>query len=339
MVASMAAFHGKRVLITGGAGMLGSTLAGRLVAAGAVVTVLDGMLPQYGGNRFNLSGLLDRIRFIEGDIRNRALMRTCVAGADYIFNLAAQVSYIDSNLDVFTDLDVNAAGQLNLLEACRETGMRPRVVFASSRFIYGRIEYTPVDENHPRNCLSIYGIHKLAAEKYHWYYNVRHGLPTVSLRIANPYGPRQQMKHSRYGIVNWFIRLALDGEPLTVYGSGQQQRDYVYVGDVAEAFLMAALDDRAIGKSYNVGSGVGVRFREMAEMVAGMIPGTVVKEVPWEDGRYFIETGDYISDLKKIQQDIGWQPTVSLRDGIAKTIEFYRQHRAQYWSAPVASAV
>ncbi|MBI4354497.1 MAG: NAD-dependent epimerase/dehydratase family protein [Candidatus Omnitrophica bacterium] len=336
MAVNLDAFRGRRVLITGGAGMLGSTLAERLVELGAKVTVLDGMLPQYGGSRFNLSGIVERITFVQGDIRDRALVRTYVAGADYLFNLAAQVSYIDSNGDVFTDLDVNARGQLNLLEACRESGAHQRVVFSSSRFVYGRIEYNPVDERHPLNCLSIYGIHKLAAEKYHRFYSERYGLPTVSLRIANPYGPRQQMKHSRYGIVNWFIRLALDGEPLTIYGAGQQQRDYIYVSDVVEAFLIAALDDRAVGQVYNVGCGSGVRFREMAELVAEMIPGTTVQESPWNEGSYFVETGDYISDLTKIRKEIGWAPTVSLRDGIAKTIAFYRQHRAHYWSALVS---
>ena len=190
------------------------------VAHGAQVTVLDALLPMYGGNLFNLQYILPDITFIQGDIRDGELMRRLVIGCDYIFSLAGQVSYVDSNADPLLDLDINCHGHLQLLEACRMVNKRARVFFASSRFVYGRIEYNPVNENHPFNCLSIYGIHKLAGEKYYRFYNEAYGLPTVSARIANPYGPRQQMKHSKYGILNWFIRLALEGQPLTVYGDG-----------------------------------------------------------------------------------------------------------------------
>jgi UDP-glucose 4-epimerase len=325
-------FKGRRVLITGGAGMLGSSLAHRLVQLGSQVTVLDAMFPHFGGNVFNFAGIQDDIRFVRGDIRDEAIVRECVEDVEYVFNLAAQVSYIDSNTDIMTDLDINCRGQIKLLEACKATGAHQRVVFASSRFVYGRIEYNPVDEKHPLNCLSIYGIHKLAGEKYHRFFYDMYRIPTICLRISNPYGPRQQMKHSKYGIVNWFIRLALEGKPLTIYGKGLQARDYVYVNDIAEAFLLAALSDKTSGQVYNVGSGQGVRFRDMARLIAEIIPGTSVMETEWNPGSYFVETGDYVSDITKVRQDTGWSPKVSLREGIELTVDYYKRHKDFYWN-------
>jgi len=214
----------------------------------------------YGGNRFNLEGIRDQVRFIQGDIRDFDLMRGVAPGYDYIFSLAGQVSYVDSNTDPFLDLDINCKGHLQVLEACRLENPQAKLLFASSRFVYGRIEYNPVDENHPFNCLSIYGIHKLAGEKYYRFYHEAYGLRTVRVRIANPYGPRQQMKHSKYGIVNWFVRLALDGQPLTVFGDGQQRRDYIFNEDVAEGCLALMLIPGTAGQVYNLGTGEGRRL-------------------------------------------------------------------------------
>jgi len=311
--------------------MIGSTIAHGAVVRGAKVTVLDAMLPLYGGNPFNLEAIQSQIDFIQGDIRDFGLVKKAVAGADFIFSLAAQVSYVDSNTDPYLDLDINCRGHLNLLNACTQVNREARIVFTSSRFVYGSIEYNPVDESHPFNCLSIYGIHKLAGEKYYRFYREAGGLQTVSLRIANPYGPRQQMKHSKYGIVNWFIRLALEGQPLTVYGEGTQKRDYVYVEDVAEALIQAALAPALEVQVYNLGSGVGTRFIDMANWIAEMIPGTELRQVEWPADRYFVETGDYISDITLLTQTTGWRPKTSMRDGIAKTIEYYRRHRGHYW--------
>jgi len=311
--------------------MIGSAIARLLAAHGAEVTVLDAMLPQYGGNRFNLEDIWDRIVFVKGDVRDSDLMKRVVDGADFVFSLAAQVSYVDSNLDPLLDLDINCRGHLHLLMALSQVNRLAKVVFTSSRFVYGTINYNPVDENHPFNCLSIYGIHKLAGEKYYRFYHDAHGLHTVNLRLANPYGPRQQMRHSKYGIVNWFIRLALEGNPLTVFGDGAQQRDYVYVEDVAEAALCAALSPDTAGDTYNVGSGYGTPFIEMVRVVAELLPGTEVQHLPWPADRYFVETGDYVSDIAKIRAATTWSPRTSLREGIARTIDFYRQHRDYYW--------
>jgi UDP-glucose 4-epimerase len=323
--------RGARVLITGGAGMIGSTIAHLAVTQGAQVTILDAMLPLYGGNLFNLRGILDETQFIEGDIRDLDLMVRVVPGYDYIFSLAGQVSYVDSNTEPLLDLDINCKGHLQVLEACRRTNPGAKLLFASSRFVYGRIEYNPVDENHPFNCLSIYGIHKLAGEKYYRFYHEAYGLNTVSVRIANPYGPRQQMKHSKYGIVNWFIRLALEGQSLTVFGDGQQRRDYIYNEDLAAACVALMLSPGTEGQVYNLGTGTGVPFIDMAKLVAAAVPGIEVRQVEWPRDRYFVETGDYLSDISRITAASGWRPRISLKEGIERTVAYYREHRQAYW--------
>jgi UDP-glucose 4-epimerase len=289
------------------------------------------MLPMYGGNLFNLEGIAQSLDFLQGDIRDLDLLTRLVPGFDFICSLAGQVSYVDSNTEPLLDLDINCKGHIQTLEACRRENPRARLLFASSRFVYGRIEYNPVDEQHPFNCLSIYGIHKLAGEKYYRFYHEAYGMPTVSVRIANPYGPRQQMKHSKYGIVNWFIRLALEGKPLTVFGDGSQRRDYVFVEDLAEAALSLLLTPGTEGQAYNLGSGSGTPFLEMAQLVAASVPGTEVQQVPWPPDRYFVETGDYLSDIGKLTAATGWRPRTSLADGIGRTVDFYRQHESRYW--------
>lgn len=324
-------FHDSRVLITGGAGMIGSTIAHLLVEQGAEVTVVDALLPAYGGNRFNFQDIMDKIVFVKGDIRNLERMKVWVDGADFIFSLAAQGSYVDSNLDPLYDLDINCRGHLNLLVALSQINRQAKVVFTSSRFVYGSIDYNPVDEGHPFNCLSIYGIHKLAGEKYYRFYHDAHGLDTVSLRITNPYGPRQQMKHSKYGIVNWFIRLALEGQPLTIFGEGTQKRDYIFVEDLVEGILNVALTPQTAGQVYNLGSGIGTPFIDMARLVAQTIPGTEIQHLPWPQDRYFVETGDFIADVTKLQEATGWAPRLGLQEGIEATVDFYRQHGKHYW--------
>lgn len=311
--------------------MIGSTLAHLAVSAGAKVRIVDAMLPLYGGNLFNLTGIDAQIEFIHGDIRDERLMERAVEGVDYLFDLAAQVSYVHSNRDPLLDLDINCRGHLVVLEACRQFNPKAKLVFSSSRFVYGPTEHNPVDERHSTNCRSIYGIHKLTAEKYFAFYHAAFGLDTVCARIANPYGPRQQMKHNAYGIVNWFIRIAMDGKPLTIYGDGRQQRDYIFVEDVAKGLLSVALSEKTSGQVYNLGSGGGTAFRDMVQTIAECIPKTEICEVPWPADRYFVETGDYISDVSRLRATTGWQPQVCLKEGIVRTIEFYAAHRQHYW--------
>jgi nucleoside-diphosphate-sugar epimerase len=289
------------------------------------------MLPLYGGNLQNLAGLDNEIEFVAGDIRDSALMERSVTEVDYVFDLAAQVSYTHSNLDPLLDLDINCRGHLIVLEACRRKNPKAKVVFSSSRFVYGSTLRSPVDETHPTNCKSIYGIHKLAGEKYGQFYREAFGLDTVSVRIANPYGPRQQMKHNGYGIVNWFIRRALDGLPLTIYGDGRQIRDYVYVEDVANALLAVAMASDTGGKVFNLGSGVGTAFRDMAKTIAECVPHTEIREVPWPADRALVETGDYVSDLSQFRAATGWEPKVKFREGVERTASFYAAHKQHYW--------
>lgn len=311
--------------------MIGSTIAGKLVADGASVTVMDAMLPLYGGNLYNLEEVRDRLTFVHHDIRDEAALKAIVRGKEVVFNLAAQVSYVRSNKEPLLDIDINCRGIINVLEACRTEAPRALVLFSSSRFVYGNVEYNPVDEKHPFNCRSVYGIHKLAGEKYHRFYHDAYGLDSVSLRIANPYGPRQQMKHSEWGIVNWFVRLALDGQPLTVFGSGSQARDYIYVDDIAEAFLATAKSPKSWNQVYNVGSGTGTAFVDMARTVATLVPGTEVRQVEWPKDRYLVETGDYVSDIGKFRGKTGWSPKVPFDDGVRRTIDFYRENKRYYW--------
>ncbi len=323
-------FQGKKVLVTGGAGFIGSNLVRTLVPLGAEVTVLDAMLPLYGGNKFNLSGVDKDIVFVEGDIRDKETVDKVMEGQDIIYSLAAQVSYIDSGEKPFVDLDINAKGHLVLLEAMRERAPQARVLFSSSRLVYGKIKTIPVKEDHPTVPLSIYGIHKLAGEKYYQYYSDTYGLRTVSVRIPNPYGPRQQMKHSKYSIVGWFVRQAMEGKTISVFGEGDQERDYLYVSDIVEAFLLLTMKGQS-GEVYNIGTHERMRFIDMVDAVLKET-GTGKKEsVPWPGNYEKNETGNYIADTTKIEKLTGWQPKVNLSEGIASMVEYYKKYRKYYW--------
>lgn len=320
-----------KILITGGLGMIGSTIAHKAVEHGAKVTIIDALIPGFGGNFFNIEDIRNRLTFEKVDIRNNGKIEKYLKKVDIIFNLAGQVSYVDSNIDPFLDLDINCRGHLNVLDACRRVNPEVKIIFSSSRFVYGSIVRNPVDEDHPYNCLSIYGINKLASEKYYQFYFDYHKIKHTIFRIANPYGPRQQMHHSKYGIVNWFIRSALERKPLTIYGSGDQKRDYIYVDDLAEAMLMASVDKRTNGEIFNIGSGVGTPFIKMVKTIADIIATSEIQHVQWPKDRFFVETGDYITDISKISSVTGWRPTTSLREGIKKTVEYYEKYSKHYW--------
>lgn len=318
------------VLITGGAGFLGSNLVHALVARGDKVTVLDAMLPLYGGNEFNVSEIREKIEFVKGDIRDKALVDKLVQGKNLIFNFAAQVSYLDSKDQPFLDLDINGKGHLNILEAMREHNPKAKILFSSSRLAYGKILTTPVKENHPTNPLSIYGIHKLLGEKYYQYYADTFGLNTVSVRIPNPYGPRQQMKHSKYSIVGWFVRQALEGQEIQIFGDGSQERDYMYVDDIVEAFLQLSEKGQA-GEIYNIGTHERVKFVDMVDAVLEAVGSGSKKHVPWPENYEKNETGNYIADTSKIEALTGWEAKVSLKDGIRQMVEYYKKYKEHYW--------
>lgn len=323
-------FRNKRVLITGGAGFIGSSIAQALVPLGSKVTVVDALLPLYGGNKFNLAGIEEAIEFIKGDIRDAGLMKKLVAGQDIIYNLAAQVSYIDSKEEPFLDLDINGRGHLTVLEAIREHAPLAKVMFSSSRMVYGKIRTVPVREDHPTEPLSLYGIHKLLGEKYYQYYAQTFDIDTVSIRIPNPYGSRQQMKHSKYSIVGWFVRQAMESQTIEVFGDGTQERDYLYIDDIVDAFVHLTVKGKK-GEVYNIGTHERIRFVDMVDAVLKEVGTGSKSHIPWPEHYEKNETGNYIADTAKIEKATGWKPQVTLKDGIARMVEYYRQHHHHYW--------
>ena len=322
---------GKRVLITGGLGMIGSTLAHRLVSYGAHATIVDACIEPYGANLFNIEAIRDSIQLSITDIRDKEAMKFLVKGIDIIFNLAAQVSHNDSIGDPFLDADINYLGHLNVLENVRRYNPTAVILFSGSRLQFGRIDYNPVDEIHPVRPRTPYALNKAAAENMYLFYHEMYHIPVIPLRIANPYGPRSQMKHSKYCLINWFIRQAMEDTVIRVFGDGEQIRDYIYVEDLAEAMLQAAITPGCHGEVFNIGSSIGTKFREMAETVVKVAGKGRVEFVPWPENYVNVETGDYVTNIKKITEATGWKAATSLRTGIEKTFAYYEKHKAKYW--------
>jgi UDP-glucose 4-epimerase len=324
-------FAGKRVLVTGGLGFIGSNLAYRLVALGAHVTLVDSLIPTYGGNLFNVHGLEDRVRINIADIRDEYSMDYLVRNQDVIFSLAGQVSHLDSMQDPYTDLEINCRSQLSLLEACRKHNPTAKIVFASTRQIYGKPRYLPVDEAHPLEPTDVNGINKMAGEQYHLLYHQAYGLRTVSLRLTNTYGPRMRVKDRRHGFIGWWIHQIVEGRELEIFGDGQQIRDFNYVEDVVEALLLAAANPIADGQVYNLGGEEPITLLDLARLSTEISGTGGYRLTPFPPDRKRIDIGDYFGDYSKIRTQLGWQPKVSLRQGLARTIAFYREHHAHYW--------
>jgi UDP-glucose 4-epimerase len=324
-------FRGKKALVTGGLGFVGSNLAIALVEKGAKVTLVDSMLPLYGGNFFNLEGITDKVQVNLCDIRDRPAMDYLVRDQDYIFHLAGQVSHVDSVLDPFNDVDINVVGTLSILEAMRKHNREGRIIFTGTRGQYGASVKLPVDESAPTNPKGMYAITNLAAEKMLLMYHEVHGVRGVSLRITNTYGPRHQMKHNRYGVVNWFVRLAMDGRPITLMGDGTILRDYLYVEDLVDALVSVAASDKAYGEVFNVGNGLGVTFLELAKTITEVAGTGSLEFVPFSDERRILEPGDYVGDYNKVRQTVGWEAKTDLRRGLELTVDYYRRFRGRYW--------
>jgi len=324
-------FRGARVMITGGMGFLGSNLAIALIELGAHVTIVDAMIHGYGGNLFNIEPIRDRATVNFSDIRDAGVMNYLVRGQDYIFHLAGQVDHILSLTDPFPDIDINIKGTAVLMEACRHHNPSARVVYSGTRGQYGRPASLPVAETAPTQPLGIYEITNLAAEKIIEAYHLVFGIRSVLLRITNTYGPRAQMQHSRYGVVNWFVRLALDGETIPVFGNGQIQRDFLYVDDCIEALLRSATQEAAYGQIFNVGVDRPNTFSELAEEIVRAAGSGHWRLAPFSEERRAQEPGDFYSDITKIRTLLGWEPQTSLAVGLTRTVEYYRQHRSQYW--------
>ncbi len=318
-------------MITGGLGFIGSNLAHRLAEWGADILIVDSLIPDYGGNLFNVEDIKAKVRVNIADIRDRNGMDYLVRDQDYIFNLAGQVSHMDSMRDPYTDLEINCRSQLSLLEACRYNNPAVKLVYASTRQVYGVPDYLPVDEKHLLHPTDVNGINKMAGEWYHILYNNVYGIRATSLRLTNTYGPRQLMKHSRQGFIGWFIRLAIDGQEISLYGDGKQLRDLNYVDDVVEAFLLAGASEDANGHVFNLGGLRAVSLLEITEMLMELCPQASYRLVPFPPDKKRIDIGDYYGDYSKIKAALGWEPEASLREGLARTIDFYRQHKQHYW--------
>jgi nucleoside-diphosphate-sugar epimerase len=325
-------FRGKLVLITGGLGFIGSSLAWGAAACGARIRILDAKLDPYGWNEANLKGMATAPEVLVGDTRDQAAVAAALRGADYVFECAGQISHTLSMQNPLLDADINLKGALTVLEGIRQVAPQARVVYAASRGLVGRMQQTPVTEAHPTEPVDVNGINKLAAEKQHLLYHRVHGVRTTSLRIANTYGPRGQMRHGDYGIVNWFTRLALEGKEIAIYGEGLQTRDYNYVDDVVTAFLLAAVTPAAEGEVFMLGSGIETPFIRVLEMIreeTGLqIP---IRHMPWDQGRKAIEIGNYAAAIEKARKVLGWEPKVTLPEGIRRMVEFYRAHRQDYF--------
>ncbi|MDO8688700.1 MAG: NAD-dependent epimerase/dehydratase family protein [Dehalococcoidia bacterium] len=328
----LAAFYrDKAVLITGGLGFIGSNLARRLAELEAEVLLIDSLIPDYGGNLFNIDGVTDRVHVNIADVRDQNSMNYLVRGQDILFNLAGQVSHIDSMLDPYTDLEINCRSQLSLLEACRHNNPDVKVVYAGTRQVYGKPRYLPVDEDHLLQPTDVNGINTMAGEWYHILYNNVYGVRACSLRLTNTYGPRLLVKHNRQGFIGWFIRQALDGQEIQIFGDGLQQRDMIFVDDAVEAFLLAGMSEDANGQIFNVGGKERVSLLEFVQVLVETARCGSYQLVPFPAERKSIDIGDYYADCSKIRRTLGWEARTDLREGLKKTVPFYRKHREHYW--------
>jgi UDP-glucose 4-epimerase len=331
MSSHLDSFVGKRCLITGGLGFIGSNLARRLVELGADVLLVDSLIPEYGGNLFNIHGLKDRVRVNIADVRDEHSMNYLVRDQDFLFNLAGQVSHTDSMRDPYTDLEINCRSQLSILEACRKNNPQIKIVFASTRQIYGAPDYLPVDERHLLHPTDVNGINKMAGEWYHIVYNNVYGVRATSLRLTNTYGPRMRVKDARQTFLGWWIRQLIEGQELQVFGDGRQIRDFNYVPDVVEAMLLAAANEGANGQVFNLGGDEPVNLLNLAELLVELNGGGSCRIVPFPPDRVRIDIGDYYGDYRRIQGKLGWRPRVPLREGLAQTLAYYGEHQEHYW--------
>jgi len=335
MTADYRAFYrGRRVMVTGGLGFIGSNLAHALVALGADVLLVDSLIPDHGGHLLNVQGIEDRVRINVADVRQQSTMNYLVRDREVIFSLAGQVSHIDSMRDPFTDLEINCRSQLTVLEACRRNNPDAKVVYAGTRQVYGRPDYLPVNERHLVRPTDVNGINKVAGEYYHLVYNNVFGVRACSLRLTNVYGPRQLVRHSRQGFVGWFVRLTIEDREIEVFGDGSQVRDFVYVDDAADAFLRAGALDACNGDVFNVGGDEPVAHRDLVAMLVEIAGTGRMRLVEWPAEKKAIDIGSFYSDSSKFRTLTGWRPAVGLREGFRRTIDYYRAHLPAYVDDP-----
>lgn len=323
-------YAGKRILITGGFGFIGSNLAIELVKQGANVTIADNLSEFCGGNEFNVKEIKEKVEIKKLDISSKDAV-PLIKEKEIIFNLAGHVSHIDSVRNPFIDYRINCEEQIKFLESCRKNNDSAAIVYAGTRAQYGRALYLPVDEKHPMNPVDVNGLNKLIAEEYHLLYNKTYGMKTASLRLTNVYGPRQCMQHSEHGFFNWFIRRAIEDATIKIFGDGKQLRDFNYVQDVVRAMLMTALNENGFGKVFNLGTGDPISILEAAKLIVEISRKGKIEVVHYPKEKRRIEVGDYYADISKIKSVIGWSPEIGLRQGIQKTIRFYIKNKGTYF--------
>jgi len=322
-------FRDKHVLVTGGVGFIGSNLARRLVQLGARVVLVDSLIPEYGGNLFNIAGIEHQVQVNISDVRDEHSMQYLIQGTDYLFNLAGQTSHMDSMQNPNIDLEINCRAQLFILEACRKFNPQVKVVFASTRQLYGKPEYLPVDEKHRLRPVDVNGINKMAGEWYHILYNDVFGIRACALRLTNTIGPRMRIKDARQTFLGIWLRLLVEGQPFEVW-DGPQRRDFTFVDDAVEAFLLAAADEQANGKIFNLGGDCAISLKELGDLLLEVNGGGnyTVREFPPDRRR--IDIGDYFADFSLIRSTLGWQPRTPLREALTRTLAFYRENLSRY---------
>jgi nucleoside-diphosphate-sugar epimerase len=325
-------FKNKNVLITGGAGFIGSNLALKLVELGANVTIIDSLIPEYGGNLFNLEPIKNKVKLNISDVRDEHSMKYLIRDHDYLFNLAGQTSHIDSMSNPYSDLEINARAQLSILESCRRYNPDIKIVFASTRQIYGRPRYLPVDENHPLSPVDINGINKMAGEWYHLVYNDVYKIKSVVLRLTNTYGPRMRVKDARQTFLGIWIRNVIEGKNILVFGDGKQIRDFNYVDDVSDAILLTALSNEVNGMIFNLGADDPINLEDTAKLLIEITNKTNYELIPFPSERKAIDIGDYYADYTSIKTKLGWQPQISLKEGLKSTIDYYEKFGKHYWN-------
>lgn len=329
----MNSYKDSSVLITGGLGFIGSNLARTLVALGAKVTLVDSLIPIYGGNLFNIEDIRTKVDVNFCDIRDPYAIEYLVKGKNYLFNLAGQTSHIDSMTDPQTDLAINAQAQLSILESCRKHNPSIKIIFASTRQIYGRPQYLPVDEMHSIAPVDVNGINKLAGERYHMLYDQIYGIRSCALRLTNTYGPGMRVKDARQTFLGIWIRSIIEGTPIKIFGDGMQVRDFNYIDDCVSAMLMVGLTNESNGKIYNLGHSEVISLKSLAELMIDIFGDGSSKLIPFPPDRKAIDIGDYYSDFSKIKKDLGWNPKIELSEGLQKTINFYSKNKEHYWDA------
>ena len=323
-------FAGHKVVVTGGLGFIGSNLAVALADNGAEVVVVDSLVPKHGGDRSNIDTNDRPISVRIADIGDSSVVTSALDGAQYIFSLAGQVSHVDSMEDPLKDLDINARAQIAFLELARVVSPSATIVHSSTRQVYGRPNYNPVDESHPTVPTDINGINKLAGEQYHLLYAQIYNMKISALRITNVYGPRQRLRGSDQGFIPIFLRHAFEDQPITLYGQGEQLRDCLYVADVVEALMLTALTPDAVGQVFNVGHSEPLSLASIADVIVGEVGSGMIVNVPWPKERSAIDIGSFVSDSSKIKEVCGWQATTSFAQGVRETVGFYRNRLGVY---------